>query len=479
MKQLAIASIGLAACGGLDHHAVLPETSAPPRSAGNVGMNIAPDRDAAAIAVLRARGRSALDELLATYDTMPAGPVRAALAATIDQVAAQRYATVSRLYWYTDLAAAEAEAKATGKPILSLRMLGRLDEDLSCANSRFFRTILYPDPTISAVLRDKFVLHWSSERAVPRVTIDFGDGRTIERTVTGNSIHYILDADGNVIDALPGLYAPAVFAGELDKALGIAKKLNRAEPGDRAAILADYHRHRTEALDARWAELGGSILYDVGADRILFGDGATASLALAQRATMSKARIEAPQLAKIDIGPDPGALMPDVNTWALIGRAVFGLDPTSTAASSPEPASWDMGAQAVVARRKTKAGAYTLGTAKNANANANAATTEPSLLSAPARTLIGQVLNGSGADPAQVLPELERSLIADTAINELVLRRQVVARILDDSGDHSLAAVNRYVYDNIFHTPAGDQWLGLVSDDVYSGLPADGIVIRR
>ena len=196
MKQLALASIGLAACGGLDHATTLPATSAPPRSAGNVGMGIAADRDAAAIAVLRARGQAAVDELLATYDTMADGKARSALAATIDQVAGQRYATMSRLYWYTDLDAARAEAKATGKPILSLRMLGRLDEDLSCANSRFFRTILYPDPAISKLLRDKFILHWSSERAVPRVTIDFGDGRTIERTVTGNSIHYVLDASG-------------------------------------------------------------------------------------------------------------------------------------------------------------------------------------------------------------------------------------------------------------------------------------------
>ncbi len=54
--------------------------------------------------------------------------------------------------------------------------MGRLDEDLSCANSRFFRTTLYPDAAVADLLRDKFVLHWSSERDVPRVTVDFGDG---------------------------------------------------------------------------------------------------------------------------------------------------------------------------------------------------------------------------------------------------------------------------------------------------------------
>ncbi len=38
-----------------------------------------------------------------------------------------------------------------------------------------------------------------------------GDGRRIKRTITGNSIHYLLDQDGRVLDALPGIYSPAAF----------------------------------------------------------------------------------------------------------------------------------------------------------------------------------------------------------------------------------------------------------------------------
>jgi hypothetical protein len=78
-------------------------------------------------AALRAQGPPALARLLQRYDDLAAGPAREALERTIDAVAAQRYATVSRLYWYTDLDSARAAAHATGKPILSLRMLGRLD----------------------------------------------------------------------------------------------------------------------------------------------------------------------------------------------------------------------------------------------------------------------------------------------------------------------------------------------------------------
>lgn len=122
---------------------------------------------------------------------------------------------VSGLHWYTDLDEAKAAAQREHKPILSLRLLGNLDEDLSCANSRFFKTILYTDPRIAAVMREKYVLHWKSVRPVPKVTIDFGDGRVIQTTITGNSVHYILDENGRVTDAIPGMYTPNAFLNAL------------------------------------------------------------------------------------------------------------------------------------------------------------------------------------------------------------------------------------------------------------------------
>src|SRR5688500_5457701 len=80
--------------------------------------------------------RAELDALLVRYDREPNGPTKDQLAARIDAVAHQKYATVSRLYWHTDLALAKRAAREQGRPILHLRMLGKLDDDLSCANSR-------------------------------------------------------------------------------------------------------------------------------------------------------------------------------------------------------------------------------------------------------------------------------------------------------------------------------------------------------
>src|SRR5688572_1153523 len=99
----------------------------------------------------------------------------------LDLVCAQVDCHASRLYWHTDFEQARRAAERSGKPILTLRLLGRLDEELSCANSRFFRLILYSNAEVSKLLRERFILHWQTVRPVPKVTIDFGDGRKLER----------------------------------------------------------------------------------------------------------------------------------------------------------------------------------------------------------------------------------------------------------------------------------------------------------
>jgi len=199
----------------------------------------------AAVATLRAAGPVGLEVFAQRYSDVlvrgPAHPRWREVSAAMDRVAAQRDAAASRLFWYTDLDRARAAARAQGRPILSLRLLGRLDEEMSCANSRYFRTALYANRELSALLRERFVLHWASERPAPRVTIDYGDGRRVERTVTGNSIHYVLDADGRVIDALPGLYGPQAFRRAIEQIMETARTASMLPPAQRASFLSGVH----------------------------------------------------------------------------------------------------------------------------------------------------------------------------------------------------------------------------------------------
>ena len=178
----------------------------------------------------RNMGPAGLDAWIRTHGTRAS--------TELDAICAQIHAHTTNLYWFTDLAAAIAEATRAGKPILSLRLLGRLDEELSCANSRFFRRMLYPDPRINRLMRDRYVLHWQSLRAVPKVTIDFGDGRRMTRTLTGNSVHLVLDHDGRPVDALPGLVSADVFVAQLEHAATIAGADRRMLPDLHARALA-------------------------------------------------------------------------------------------------------------------------------------------------------------------------------------------------------------------------------------------------
>jgi hypothetical protein len=186
---------------------------------------------ASAISELRTMGIAGLDALFVKYaadidrfaKSGDADTNWRRIANALDTVGMQKDAYTSHLYWYTDLDKALEAAKKEHKPVLTLRLLGNLNEEFSCANSRLFRATLYSNADISKYLRENYILHWKSVRPAPRITIDFGDGRKIERTITGNSIHYILDSNGNIIDALPGLYTPAIFlkyvaaAGEINK----------------------------------------------------------------------------------------------------------------------------------------------------------------------------------------------------------------------------------------------------------------------
>jgi hypothetical protein len=135
------------------------------------------------------------------------------------------------LFWYTNLDAAKAAARMAGKPILSLRLPGRLDAD--SGDARFFRTVLYQNREINRILRDSYVLHRSSTRLAPRAT-------------TG-SIHYILDSHGRLLEPLPGLYGPATFQSALEE--GVQAQTNTAAHLDDAQFASWTVGRRKSELD--------------------------------------------------------------------------------------------------------------------------------------------------------------------------------------------------------------------------------------
>lgn len=384
----------------------------------------------AEIATLRAEGPAALERMLQAYDTAGADH-RELLANDIDRVAGQRYATVSRLFWYTDMEAARAASRTSGKPILSLRMLGRLDEDRSCANSRFFRVVLYANAELSAWLKDSFVLHWSSERAVPKLTIDYGDGRVVETTIAGNSAHYVLDADGRVLDILPGLVTPKAFRAELEPAIALAEQVASAkDEAARDRLIIAHHQRRLAAIERSWGAFAPS------------DPGLPTTMASTQRLTVSKAMVELPVVQAAKLGPfdvpQTSPLWPEIGAGLLAAR---GLE------SSPSEVLDVQSARLV-----------------DALAPIDWSTSEP--LSEHGRRALRE--------------SFASAIVADTGLNLTRLRLQIhreLWRRMTLGEGRSFDAINEWLYRDVFLTPADDRWLGVATPSTFTGLPHDGVTI--
>ncbi len=416
-----------------------------------------PELRQAIVTHLRAGGQARLDAMIAEYRREPGRDAAEdqAFRTLIDEVAGQRDALYGGMFWHTDMPAALAQAEAVGKPVLSLRMLGELTSEYSCANSRLFRTLLYADPELATWLKDNFVLHWSSERPVPRVAIDFGDGRVVERTITGNSAHFVLDARGRTLDVIPGLWSATSFRAALTDSLALHEQLalTRTDRQWRAKLAAHHDAAFSSAATRLADELTavrGEPQDLVAVQAWLGGTPEVRGRVPAVQAVpmaISKAKIEAPILAAA-----PGVL----------GGAGSG-----TASDTGEVGPRDDLERLAIGTRLAS----------------DAALHENTLaIIAAERPLDGLVPEDRLAEATQaMLANLLTSLRQDTAKNALELYPRVHAELAQrarERGSLGFADVDAWVYASLFETPAEDAWLGLVDPTVYTGLVDGGLAGR-
>jgi hypothetical protein len=416
-----------------------------------------------AIERLRGQGQAGLDKLIAARDQRLAelpevsAENRARWQATIarlneiiDEVGGAKYCSVSGLFWHTDLEQAQREAERTHRPILSLRMLGKLNEEFSCANSRFFRTTLYSNREIADLLRRRFVLHWESVRPVPKVTIDFGDGRVLERTLTGNSIHYVLDSTGRPLDGLPGLHGPAAFKRWLLASEELAREWTAAPADERERFLREHHLARRGAIelsffnDLRKLDI---VLELRKLDNVL--ERAAENAPVTPRATkptsaeatalaVPKRRIEIPVLRNIGLAEGLPRRMGDMDD------AVW----SSLAALHANDARLDETSRHVI-RGENQMALLAGGIA------VTKALVEDPLL--------------------KLVRNFESSIALDTVRNEYTLHRQLHEWFATGEAPADIRALNEKVYAELFLTPSSDPWLGLLPADTYTGLKNAGV----
>lgn len=385
-------------------------------------------KSAEAIAQLRAAGPAGLDAMFQVYGEriykqLNGVPTRDAawdqLHDALDTIGQQRDCFASHLYWFTNLDDAKSAARAAGKPILSLRLLGKLNEEYTCANSRFFRTTLYPNAQVSQYLRDHFILHWQSVRPVPRITIDMGDGRRIERTITGNSIHYILDSDGNPIDALPGLYGAKAFLAELDRAVTAEQQASRLTGPARDAFLRNYHSTRLAEIQREWAN-------DLAKVTAVSGSSTATSSGTLGNPIPDRSGLDA---------------MSSDAVWlriAALHRDDARLDPAA--------------ARLVQYKQPPSAAEATRFTASKA------------VIETPM---------------VRMLRNLQSSIAEDTVRNEYQLHSKIHEWFANGIAPANLDALNSKIYAQLFLTPDSDPWLGLAPADVFSALDGGGLVQNK
>ena len=393
-----------------------------------------PTASSAAIEELRALGPDGLLALRAQYaeqiDAHIKNPSAASdeqwqrITAALDAVAQQKNSYIAGIYWYTDLKSAKRASKTLGKPILSLRLLGKLTDEFSCANSRFFRTVLYPNDEVSSLLRDHFVLHWQSVRPVPTVTIDFGDGRKLERTLTGNSIHYILDSEAKPLDALPGLYGPQAFRRGLVKAEALFKSLAGKNEQQRSILLRNYYFIQNNKIAAAWTtdtgKIGGKVPEGFRVVTAMNGD----ALSIAPLA-MTKAVTETSILRAMNWAAEELGKVTDEAAWKKIAQ----LHPTD--------ATLDDRSISLIKRQ-------------------NPTITEDDL--------------------THLIRKFQELIALDTVRNEYLMHSKLYTWLLNDLARNDVEKLNAKVYDSLFLTPGSDPWLGLFSPEVYTALDHGGVV---
>ncbi len=120
-------------------------------------------------------------------------------------------------------------------------------------------------------MSDSFECAWQGVRPVPHVTIDFGNGRTLERTLHGNIATYFCTPAGQVFDLVPGLVSRQEYSSRLVKALDLHERLRVTS--DPRSFLAEVHSAPDAAVSgpafsSRMMDLASLQVFDLSKMRV-------------------------------------------------------------------------------------------------------------------------------------------------------------------------------------------------------------------
>ena len=110
--------------------------------------------------------------------------------------------------------------------------------------------MLFSRDDVAEFVNANFEPVWVMVRPVPIVKIDFGNGKVLTRTLHGNIMTSVCTSDGQLLDALPGIYTPEVYIDRLNQFRLLARTVRQQPPQDQAAWVKAYHTRAAEAIKA-------------------------------------------------------------------------------------------------------------------------------------------------------------------------------------------------------------------------------------
>lgn len=132
-----------------------------------------------------------------------------------DEVASQKWSTVSELFWHRELDFALTTARELHRPVLSLRVEGSLVADDPPAEIALLIATLLCNRDVAQELQNRFVLHWQQDMSA---SLRSGSLQPEERSRDKHEscpppylAHFILNGNGVPIAALTRLANPACY----------------------------------------------------------------------------------------------------------------------------------------------------------------------------------------------------------------------------------------------------------------------------
>lgn len=107
--------------------------------------------------------------------------------------------------------------------------------------------MLFSNADVASFIHDNFEPAWESVRPVPIVNVDFGNDTSVTRTMHGNIATYVCNAEGNVLDILPGAYDAATYLTQLEQLSLLSRWIAQAD--EPLVQLREYHADQHRGLD--------------------------------------------------------------------------------------------------------------------------------------------------------------------------------------------------------------------------------------